>query len=198
MAQPRDSYRDYVEHPIYGQSPRVTGLNPQDDLAQGIYLGWHSPLADRIAYTAVVADQSKQVSRPIQISHYYDKKRKCRDCGRLFLFFAEEQKFWYETLRFPLEADCVRCFDCRKSQQETVALRERYESLLQKPTRSENETLDLVDCGLTLIEIGIFGDRVIERMRSLLNSVPHESDIRSRGRFTDLLTRASKQHPNTG
>ena len=41
------------------------------------------------------------------MTHYFDAKRVCRKCERPFLFFAEEQKYWYEDLRFPLEADCL-------------------------------------------------------------------------------------------
>ena len=91
MSEPRDRYRDYVEHPIYGKGPRITGLNPQDDFPNGIYIGWHSPIGERIANTAITADTSKQVSRPIAVTHYYDVKRKCVECERSFLFFAEER-----------------------------------------------------------------------------------------------------------
>jgi hypothetical protein len=30
------------------------------------------------------------------------------------LLFAEEQKYWYEELKFPLEANCLDCVPCRK------------------------------------------------------------------------------------
>ena len=196
MGHPRDRYRDYVEHPLYGRGPRITGQNPQDDWKNGVYLGWHCPIGERIADTAIVADTSKQVARPVPVTHYYDVKRTCRDCKRKFLFFAEEQKFWYETLGFPLESDCVRCVDCRKTQQDYADLRKTYENLLQKPDRHEDETLELAHCALSLIESGVFGNRTIERVRSFLNSIPADSDIRSRGRFRDLTDRATRLAEN--
>jgi hypothetical protein len=198
MGHPRDRYRDYVEHPLYGRCPRITGQNPQDDWENGIYLGWHSPIGERIADTAITADTSKQVSRPVPVTHYYDVKRLCRDCKRLFLFFAEEQKFWYETLGFPLESDCVRCIDCRKTQQEYAEQRQTYERLLPRTDRSDKETLELATCALTLIECGVFGTRTIERVRSFLNSIPNDSIVRDRGQFRDLTQRVARLAGNTG
>ena len=196
MGHPRDRYRDYVEHPLYGRGPRITGENPQDDWQNGVYLGWHSPIGERIADTAIVADTSKQVSRPVSVTHYYDVKRTCRDCKRLFIFFAEEQKFWYETLGFPLESDCVRCIDCRKTQQDRAELRNRYENLLQKHDRTDDETLELATCALTLIECGLFGNRTIERVRSFLNSLPDDSELRIRGQYRDLSDRVARLAEN--
>ncbi len=92
MTKYRDKYADFVEHPRYGRGPRHTGLNPQDNFTQGVYLGWHSPEGQRIPETAVAADTTKQVSKPVAVSHYYDLKRKCRDCNRMFIFFADEKK----------------------------------------------------------------------------------------------------------
>lgn len=198
MGHPKDRYRDYVEHPMYGRGPRITGQNPQDAWENGVYLGWHCPIGERIANTAILADTSKQVSRPIPVTHYYDVKRKCRDCNRLFIFFAEEQKFWYETLGFPLESDCVRCIDCRKTAQDHAELRERYEILIHKPDRSEKETLELANCALTLIECGLFGNRTIERVRSFLNSIPNDSNERGRGQYQDLTQRVAHIAENMG
>lgn len=183
---------------MYGRGPRITGSNPQDDWQNGVYLGWHSPIGERIADTAIIADTSKQVSRPVPVTHYYDVKRTCRDCKRKFLFFAEEQKFWYETLGFPLESDCVRCIDCRKTQQEFQELRKTYEEMLQKPDRTDTETLELANCAVTLIECGLFGNRTIDRVRSFLNSIPVGSETRTRGQFRDLTNRVARLAENAG
>ncbi|MBK9090023.1 MAG: zinc-ribbon domain-containing protein [Holophagales bacterium] len=45
---------------------------------------------------------------------YVDADRTCRDCGAPFVFSAREQKHWYETLGFRLDAAAVRCLSCRR------------------------------------------------------------------------------------
>ncbi len=45
---------------------------------------------------------------------YVDQKRQCRTCEESFVFSKEEQKFWYETLKFWVVSDAVNCKKCRK------------------------------------------------------------------------------------
>lgn len=45
-----------------------------------------------------------------------DVKIKCQDCGRIFIFSANEQKF-YEEKGFPPPKRCKSCRKARKSQQ---------------------------------------------------------------------------------
>jgi len=113
----QSEYDGYVEHPRFGKRPHHTGLNPETDFGGDIFLHWHSPRECRIPNTAIASDLSRQTEATIPVTHYYDVKRQCRDCGKPFIFFAQEQKHWYEELKFPLEADCVRCSSCRKREQ---------------------------------------------------------------------------------
>jgi hypothetical protein len=162
-----DTYEDYVEHPRFGRRPQVTGLNPQTDLTTGTpFLHWNA--ADRIPNTAIEADLTRQSRATVPVTHYYDVKRQCRDCGRPFIFFAREQKHWYEELGLPLESDCVRCVPCRKRQHGIAAKRERYEELFHVPERTAAENLEMADCCLSLIEAGVFDKRQAERVRHLL------------------------------
>lgn len=196
MGEPKDFYHDYVEHPLYGRGPRITGQNPQDDWQNGVYLGWADP--NRIPDTAIVADVFKQVPRPIHRTHYFDVKCRCKDCKREFIFFAEEQRYWYEKLGFPPEAWCVRCVDCRKIQRGYKALQRTYEELLKKPDRPENETLELATCALTLIEAGWFGSRAINRVRFFLNSISSHSDVRNQDKFVELKGRVARLAEGAG
>ena len=125
----RAKYADFVEHPRYGREPRLTGLDVTDLPDGTVYCHWHSPIGVRVPGTAVVADVTRQRRATIHVTHYFDAKRECRKCGRPFLFFADEQKYWYEELAFPLEADCLECPPCRKDDQ-----RRRLEST---PPRSK-------------------------------------------------------------
>lgn len=161
-------YANYADHPRFGRYPRVTGLNPESDLTtgRGPFLHWNA--AERIPNTAIEADLSRQSPAMVPVTHYYDVSRQCRDCGRPFIFFAEEQKHWYEELGLPLEADCVRCVSCRKRQQGIAAKRERYEELFHVRERTADENLEMAECCLSLIEEGIFSARQTQRVRHLL------------------------------
>jgi len=185
------AYDGYVDHPRYGREPRFTGLNPQQN-ARGVALHWHNSPKCRVPDTAIAADPARQTASYYKVSHYYDVKRQCRDCKRMFIFFAEEQRYWYEELKFPLDSDCVRCVECRHSERQLANQRQRYESLLPRTDRSEEETLELIECAVTLIEHSIFGPRTIQRVRTLLNSIPKESKLRSRAKFQNLKARADK------
>ncbi len=161
-------YENYVDHPRFGRRPQITGLNPQTDLTTGKpYLHWNA--TERIPNTAIEADLTRQSRATVAVTHYYDVRRSCRDCGRPFIFFAQEQKHWYEELGLPLEADCVRCVPCRKRQHGIAAKRERYEELFHVPARSAEENLEMAECCLSLIEAGTFHARQTMRVRELLN-----------------------------
>lgn len=137
--------------------------------------------------TAMEADLSRQTPATVPVTHYYDIDKLCRDCGRRFIFFAEEQKYWYEKLGFSLDADAVRCPLCRKRQQIIARTRERYEQLFHSASRSVEDALEMADCCLTLVEEGVFHNRQLERVSMLLNRIPEES--RSDRRFLDLIAR---------
>jgi len=172
-----DEFADYVDHPRYGQRPRITGLHPHrpERFKAGeplVKLHWHSPEPDRIANTAVEADISRQIFTTFPVTHYFDTKRVCRDCRRPFLFFADEQKHWYEELGFSIEVDCVRCVACRKQQQGISRQRERYEQLFHVEPRTPAENLEMAECCLAMIEASVFSRRQTERVRMLLRGVP--------------------------
>ena len=169
-----DRYAAFAVHPRYGQGPRVTGLNPQPSSGAQpgeplTFLHWHPPARKRIPNTAVVANWRKQKFTVVPVTHYFDAARTCRDCGLEFIFYALEQQHWYEELGFSLDADCVRCVSCRKVDQAIAAQRRRYETLLHAPQRSDEESLDMAECCMALVEAALFSPRQTERVRMLLN-----------------------------
>lgn len=166
---------DFVAHPRYGDEPRLTGLNPKENWLTGeVYLHWHSSSEARIPNTAIAADTSRQNRPTIAVTHYFDSRRSCVDCLQSFLFFAAEQKYWYEVLGFRLESDCVRCVPCRKKQRGLEAQRQRYEDLFEIEDRTADQDIELVESALTLVAAGVFGTRTLERMRSILKRAePH-------------------------
>jgi hypothetical protein len=168
MKSPYAEYAGFVEHPRYGKEPRFTGLDVADSPDGRVYCHWHSPPGVRVLNTAVVADVSRQGKATLHVTHYFDAKRVCRKCGRPFLFFAEEQKHWYEELMFPLEADCLDCVPCRKDEQRLRAIRQKYDALLEKTARTEADTLELVESGLFLVKSVVFSAKLLPKLRGLL------------------------------
>ncbi|HEY7673998.1 MAG TPA: zinc-ribbon domain containing protein [Burkholderiales bacterium] len=168
MNSPVAEYAGFVEHPRYGKGPRFTGLDVAGSPDARVYCHWHSPPGVRVPNTAVVADASRQGKATLHVTHYFDAKRVCRRCGRPFLFFAEEQKHWYEELMFPLEADCLDCVPCRKDEQRLRAIRQNYDALLKKTARTQADTLELVEAGLFLVESVVFSAKLLPNLRGFL------------------------------
>ena len=189
MKRTPNEYANYVEHPRYGRGPRITGMNPETDYGGDVFIHWHSSKECRIPDTAIPADLTQQTPATVPVSHYYDVKRQCLDCGRSFIFFAEEQKYWYEELGFGLESDCVRCVDCRKRQQGLARKLERYVELFHVSERTTDENLEMAACCLSLIEANVFHMRQTERIRMLLKRISAEWEAKTDNRFNELWVR---------
>jgi len=182
-------YADFVEHPRYGKGPRLTGLDVTDTPDGTVYCHWHSPVGVRVPGTAVVADVARQRPATLHVTHYFDVRRVCRTCGQSFLFFADEQKYWYEALEFPLEADCLDCAPCRKDEHRLRLIRQRYDALLRETARTDGETLELVECGVLLLESSVFSVKVVPKLRGLLNALSVDLEGPSHSRAHALMSR---------
>jgi hypothetical protein len=189
MKSPAAEYSSFVAHPRYGKGPRFTGLDVTDSPDGKVYCHWHSPVGVRVPSTAVVADMARQRPATLHVTHYFDVKRVCRKCGRPFLFFAEEQKYRYEDLEFPLEADCLECAPCRKDEQRLRLIRQKYDALLRDTARTEADTLKLVECGVLLVESSIFSVKVVPKLRGLLRALSVDAEGPSYSRAQALMSR---------
>lgn len=184
---PTDEYSEFVAHPRFGRTPRFTRVRPGQALP-GYSLAPHHARGI-IEGTAVAADLGRQCPSTIPALYYFDLKRACLDCGRPFIFFAEEQKHWYETLGFVLDADCVRCADCRRKQHRLDRWQRRFEELFHHAERSVDEQLEMAEISLDLIQAGVFHPRQLERVRMLLNRIPEEESKRIKQRCEDIRQR---------
>lgn len=165
-----DEFEDYVDHPRFGKHPQYTDLNPNAGAgALGIYFCRRTE--EMIQGTAVVADWRKQRGTHVFRTHYIDLKRICIECGKPFIFYALEQRYWYEELCFAVDADCVRCPICRKNGAPVAKDRRRYHELFHLKEKTATETLEMAECCLRLIEIGEFSVKQIPHVRELLNVV---------------------------
>ena len=205
----------YVPHPRYGSQPRLTGLNVEK-FKDGVYIrcwtateleSWTrknsfygidpAHIGCLIPGTAIVADPSRQVGSSMASTHYYDIERKCRDCGQLFIFYALEQRYWYEELQFPVDADCIRCVPCRKRSRTLDQMKARYDELSAAESLTVSDELEMTLARLELVEAGIFHPRQIERVRAFLNAhEDHDQAKTIRARLAAITPKADA--PSTG
>ena len=135
-----------------------------------MFIHWLRP---RIPKTAIPA---RAFNYMIGLTHYYDVERKCRDCHRMFIFFAAEQKYWYETLLFPIETDCVRCYPCRKEHQRLARAKKKYDELYHEAERTMAQSLTMIECCLDLIESNQFSTKKFTWVRMMLRRMKKRFD----------------------
>lgn len=100
--------------------------------------------------------------------HYIDTLKQCRDCLEHFIFFAREQRHWYEVLGFWVDSDCVRCPICRLKDQRVRRARERYAIRINEiSSLSDRKFATLLRDALFLSEIGVIKDK--NKLRRLKN-----------------------------
>jgi len=174
-------YANYVVHPRFGQSPRFTGLDVEPSwLHRG-----------HIPRTAIEADCSKQNFSTMGVSYYYDLRRKCHRCQSPYIFFAEEQKFWYEELHLRLEVSPDCCHGCRRHKRGVSRSRECYEELFHKTDRTPQDDAEMAEHCLLLMEEGKFSPRKAEHVRMLLKRVPTKKAPGLRARLKAFEARHS-------
>jgi len=144
---------NYVPHPRYGTEPIPSGYKVDEDT---IRRGHWRLSRDRIfPETVLAANTEKQNYALYPRKYYVDVERICRTCDRPFLFFAREQRYWFETLRFFVDADCVFCPECRRASRAVQRRLRRYSDLYAKPEPSRKELMFTVDDAIFLVEHGV-------------------------------------------
>lgn len=172
---------DMVPHPRYGVRPVPTILGcrlPSEDVRGG-YWGYHSETI--FPQTAIEADTAKQNFTTFPRKYYVDILKECQKCRLPFMFFAREQQYWYETLGFYIDVDCIHCPKCRKSNQQLKRRFQRYSELVVKKEWSDVELIALIGDAVFLFEAGLLKDK--QRLRRWKNLVKrrfpdHEDTMR--------------------
>jgi hypothetical protein len=101
-------------HPLFGEVPIVPG--PGADGGPGRIWVYDPDYRPALPPGAVRGDPRRQLfCCDVPRYFYVDLPRACRDCGAEFVFSAREQRHWYETLGFRLDASAVRCLPCRRA-----------------------------------------------------------------------------------
>jgi len=145
-------YKEYVVHPRYGDKPMYSGNNySRDEIINSFWSYRRDKIFQETAIPANISNQNYSIC-PRKL--YVDIEKSCRQCKRPFLFFAMEQKYWYEDLHFYVDADCVKCVECRKKEQSIKFLMIEYENLLKNNDRTNEQTKRLKQVALKLFQVG--------------------------------------------
>lgn len=70
----------------------------------------------------IEADLSKQAPNNTYSPRlfYEDLKFKCRDCGKREIWTAEQQQWWYEVAKGPVQSTAIRCRICRETRRKSA------------------------------------------------------------------------------
>ncbi|MCY0992087.1 zinc-ribbon domain containing protein [Nannocystis sp. ILAH1] len=154
-----------VPHPRYGTEIVPSGQVGDDDVIPGPP-EWSKDVT--FPETAIPADVRKQNFSTMSHLHWYvDTLRDCWMCKRPFLFFAREQQYWFETLRFRVEADCHECVECRASLRTVRRRLKRYGELVGKREPTDEDMLALASDVAFLWTRGLLRDE--QRLRRIRN-----------------------------
>ena len=136
--------------------------------------------------SAIPADVRKQNFSTMSHLHWYvDTLRDCWMCKRPFLFFAREQQYWYETLRFRVEADCNECVECRAGLRTVRRRLSRYGELVGKRELTDEDMLALASDVAFLWTKGLLRDE--QRLRRIRNRARRQVPERAATRALDEL-----------
>ncbi|MDA0832710.1 MAG: zinc-ribbon domain containing protein [Planctomycetota bacterium] len=193
-ASVRKRLENVVPHPRYGKWIRTSDSKVDVD---AINRTRRFERGEVFMETAIPADVTRQKPSVFQRVVYFDVLKICRTCGRDFIFYAEEQRFWYEELMFYLWSSAVDCCECRQDAQQ---LRKRNERFTQFSNAMASELLD-DDSLVQFVEDAIFfwQERILIK-RQKLNRIKNLSHRRLPDHPVTLkieqFTRVLDQHCN--
>lgn len=189
-AQTLERLDNVVPHPRYG-----TEIVPSGRVGEGSVIPPPPAWSKDVTFpeSAIPADVRKQSFSTMSHLHWYvDTLRDCRTCKRPFLFFAREQQYWYETLRFRVETECIDCVECRASLRTVRRRLKRYGELVVERDLSDEDMRALASDVAFLWTKGILRDE--QRLRRIRNrarrQVPDGAATRALDEVVASLTKA--------
>lgn len=176
MKNETNKYDDFAEHQWYGKRPLFTDLKPKMTTADQFALPTRCGGNKRVEGTAVAADMSKQSKRSYSVKYYMDEIHQCVDCRRQFIFFAREQKYWFEELQMPIEVIGRRCFECRNTARKPKAEMKQYAVLKHLNDPTLEEVKFMASFCLSQLEAEVFHQNQIQTLRAYLNKLEKMND----------------------
>jgi hypothetical protein len=169
----RQKMQDLVAHPRYGNAVIRSGYNVS---AEEIRASFYRYCGETIfPESAIPANIKRQNFSTFARGYYVDILKKCRTCRRPFLFFAKEQQYWHEVLGFYIDADCVDCPECRRSDQLLRRRFRRYAENIGKTDIDDDALATLVGDAAFLWQAGVLhNEHHFRRLRNLAHRrIPH-------------------------
>tara|TARA_B110001454_G_C12723212_1_gene435867 strand:+ start:9990 stop:10589 length:600 start_codon:yes stop_codon:yes gene_type:complete len=177
-----------VPHPRYGSKIILSDQGTNDKPIEVTHFSFTEV---RFPESAILADKSKHnFSTMSHINWYMDTLLDCLTCRKPFLFFALEQQYWYETLRFRVESVCLNCPNCRKTERELQQRWQRYSNLIVREQFADEELLQLAEDTVFLWQHGLL--RSEQRLREIRNRVHRQIQRSSIASELDKLIAAIK------
>ncbi len=162
----RRKLQDIVPHPRYGDSIVPSGCRVSAEEVRASF--WSYSTDTIFPESAIRADTTRQNFTVFPRGYYVDTLKQCRTCGRSFIFFAKEQQHWYEVLGFYIDADCVHCPECRRSDQQLRRRFRRYSESIGRADIDDRDLVTLVGDAVFLWEAGVLRDeQQFRRLRNL-------------------------------
>jgi len=125
--------------------------------------------------TAIRADIAKQDFSVCPRHWYIDAAFRCPRCNRTFVFSAEEQRFWYEELKFYVDSQATHCKECRKEMRQLKALKQEYDrDIVSALASSANvqQKEDLISVVDALTEGGVqLPEKILDNRRVLQQQI---------------------------
>lgn len=170
----KDSQPSYAPHPRYGTGLQYTNLSVREEDLKASY--WRFRDETLFPETALRANTTAQGYAVFPRPFYVDILKTCRDCDRQFIFYAREQKYWFETLGFWIDADCVRCAECRLRRRRIDRVRRRFGERRRLPNPDAGTLRRLVEDALFLLRERAIVDlqKVAEVKNRALRELPNE------------------------
>ncbi len=193
-----DLPHDLVPHPRARQMAQATHRSvPSMSVEQIRSMAWQMWRSTIVPGTAILANEHAQAYALFPRRIYADLLKRCKDCTRPFLFYANEQRFWFEALRIPVDADCVLCPPCRKHAHRVKGALFRYANALHAPRLDAKDMKVFVDDALFLFEQGIV--RNVARLGAIKNRAQREladySGTRALAHALDRAREAAEMRP---
>ena len=148
---------DLVPHPRYGTKIRPGFRGVSEETLRRSYRDYKD--AAIFPKSTIKANISEQNLGPMDSRPYYvDMLKKCRSCRRHFIFFAAEQQYWYETLKFYIDSECINCPECRQSIRRRKNDWECYSQLASRDELSDEELIHFIELSMEFWNDGMIGN----------------------------------------
>jgi tetratricopeptide (TPR) repeat protein len=193
--------RPTEHHPLYGEIPLVEHRTRGSNGREYVWLQYDPAYEPKLPKGAIRGDVSRQVycvAHHVPKYFYVDEDRTCIQCKEPFVFRAEEQKYWYETLKFNFGSIAVRCRSCRRKKRTEASLRDQIGSVLRQLEQHPDDSRALLELARTTVmyrERTGEGNlqRAIAACRKAVNEAPESPEpLYWEGRCHEISGRTAK------